>query len=136
MDQAKKQGLNHVFALNHIFKTGQDNPSGVERLHRNLNEDRTVVPDLILTHKNQKPLDPETNLPKTRPVCLSRVNFNQRANDYLCQVLGVPIKADPTIESNSTEDALSKVNKLNSKIEKGEIKQRRESSKVKLNSKA
>ena len=52
------------------------------------------------------------------------MNFNQRANDYLCQVLGAPIKADPTIESNSTEDALSKVDKLNSKIEKGEIKPR------------
>ena len=124
VEQAKRHSLNHVFALNHIFRTGQDNPNSVERLHRDMNEDRTVVPDLILTHKNQKPLDPETNLPKTRPVCLSRVNFNQRANDYLCQLLGAPIKADPTAEANSTEDAPSKVDSLNSKKEKGEIRPR------------
>ena len=124
IEQAKKHSLNHVFALNHIFMTGQDNPNTVERLHRDLNEDRTIVPDLILTQKNQKPIDPETGLPKTRPVCLSRVNFNQRANDYLCQLLGAPIKADPTAEANSTEDALSKIDSLNSKLEKGQIKPR------------
>ena len=67
--KAKKHALNHVWALNQVFNTGNDHPNSQERLHRNLNEDRTVVPDLILTHKNKKPIDPITKLPKTRPVC-------------------------------------------------------------------
>ena len=60
-------------------------------------------------------------MPKTRPVCQSRVNFNQRANDYLVHIIGALIKADPSIEANSTEDTLSGIDALNQKIEKGEI---------------
>merc|ERR1711954_17894 len=72
IDKAKKHALNHVWALNQVFNAGEEYPNSQNRLQRDINEDRTVVPDLILTQKNQKPIDPTTKLPKTRPVCQSR----------------------------------------------------------------
>ena len=54
-------------------------------------------------------------------MCQSRVNFNQRANDYLCKVVSAPLKTDESVEANSTEDALSSIDKLNQKIASGQL---------------
>ena len=64
-----------------------------------MNEDKTIISDMILPHKNPKSLDLETGQPKTHPVCLARAKFNSRANDYLCYTLGAPIKADDSPEA-------------------------------------
>ena len=87
-----------------------------------MDEDKTVIPNLILTQKNQKPIDPVTKLPKTRPVCLTRTSYNQRANDYLCWITGASIKGNPTKEAISTEDNIAGIDKLNQMIENEEIK--------------
>ena len=119
---SKREVLCHVKGLNHVFNNGQDNvEKNQERLGKAFVENRTIVPDMILLQKNQKPVDTQTGLPKTRPVCLAKSTFNQRANDHLCMILGATIHSDPTCESISTEDNLSKVDALNAKIVKGEV---------------
>ena len=108
-----------------MFKVEENqSKSARERLIRDMNEDRTIVPDLILTQENQKLVHQVTRLPKTCPVCLTRTSFNQRANDYLCHLIGAPIKSDKSAECISTEDTLSGVDRLNEKIVKEEIKPR------------
>ena len=76
---------------------------------------------MTLLQKNHKPIDPITGLPKTRPVCEASSTFNQRANGYLVAILGGAIKSDPTCESISTEDHISKVDAFNKKIVNGDI---------------
>ena len=93
-----------------------------DRLTKAMDEDKTVIPNIILTQKNQKPIDPVTKLPKTRPVCLTRTSYNQRANDYLCWITGASIKGNPTKEAISTEDNIAGIDKLNQMIENEEIK--------------
>ena len=91
--ESKKVTLCHLRALNHIIETGQDHPkSEKERLVKAIDEDKTVIPNLILMQKNQNPLDPKTGQPKTRPVCLTRTSYNQRANEYLCYLTGASKK--------------------------------------------
>ena len=98
--KAKAEAISHVKALNHIFNSGQEiGESNQTRLREANNEDRTVIPNVILLHKNQKSLDPKTNQPATRPVCLARTMFIQRANDYLCTFLGAPMKLETTSEA-------------------------------------
>ena len=97
VEESKKVTLCHLRTLNQIFQTG-DNHSQNEkdRLTKAMDEDKTVIPNIILTQKNQKPIDPVTKLPKTRPVCLTRTSYNQRANDYLCWITGASLKGNPT----------------------------------------
>ena len=120
--KSKSEAIAHVRALNHVFGTGEAHgENNHERTIKAMNQNKTVIPDLILQHKNQKPLDAQGQ-PKTRPVCLSRTTLNQRANYYLCQVIGATIKADPTDESISTEDNIAAINDLNKQILNGQVK--------------
>ena len=64
---------------------------------------------------------PLTGLPKTRPVCEASSTHNQRLSDLLSDIMGVTFKLEETIESVSTEDLLSKIEALNSRIEDGEV---------------
>ena len=91
------------------------------RLKTALHEDITVLADLTLRQKDHKDPDPITGIPKTRPVCEARSTFNQRANGHLVAILGGATQADPTCEAISTEDAISKIDDLNKRIEAGEL---------------
>ena len=113
VNESKNVTLCHLKAINHVFRTGQDNTKQAhERLIRALDEDKSVLPNLILTQKNQKPVDSITKLPKTRPVCLTRTSYNQCANDYLCYLTGASIKGNPSREAISTEDNLAGIDCL------------------------
>ena len=95
------------------------------RLKKALHEDITAVPDLTLRQKDHKEADPNTGIPKTRPVCEAKSTFNQRANGHLVAILKAAVDADPSTEAISTEDTISKLDSLNNKILQGEIKPRK-----------
>ena len=74
---AAREVLRHTRALSKILNVGEDQGEDAQKhLTEALHEDTTALPDLTLLHKNQKPIDPETGLPKTRPLCLASVTFN------------------------------------------------------------
>ena len=92
---AKHVTLCHIRALSKVFQTGEAHgETSMERTRGALHEDRTILPNLVLSVKNQKPVDPTTKLPKTRPVCQASKTFNMRASGHLCQVLKATIATD------------------------------------------
>ena len=93
------------------------------RLRKALHEEITVIPDLTLMQKDHKKMD-ESVIPKTRPVCEARCTYNQRANGHLAAILGAVIEADPSTEAISTEDAISRLDSINKKIQSNEISPR------------
>merc|ERR1711954_31 len=108
--EAKHEVLCHTRALSKVFQIGEAHgEANQDRVRDALHEDRTILPDLVLTQKNQKPLCKETKLPKTRPICQASTTFNMRASGHLCTILGGAIAADETCESISTEDTIAKV---------------------------
>ena len=76
---------------------------------------------MIVQQKTHKPIDPETGLPKTRALCLASATFNQRLNGHLVTILGGCIQTEPNSEAISTEDKISKIDKLNKEISQGKI---------------
>ena len=91
------------------------------RVKKALHEDITTVPNVILYQKDHKPVNPDTGLPATRPVCEARTTFNQRANNHLVTILDGVNKSDPTSESISTEDMIASIDALNKDIHDNKI---------------
>ena len=119
---SKEEVLSHTRVLSHVFRVGETHgEKNQNRVKKALHEDITVVPNLTILQKDHKPVDPETGLPATRPVCEASVTFNQRANQHLCTILQGVTRSDPTCEKISTEDMISRIDHLNKEIEEGKI---------------
>ena len=56
----------HMRGLNRIFKVGENQGQGQERVWEALELKATVIPDVAFTPKDHKPMS--GNLPKTRPI--------------------------------------------------------------------
>ena len=96
----------------------------MSRIRSAFHEDSSIVPNLIITQKDHKPIEPNTGLPKTRPVCEASSTHNQRLSDMLSDILAATFDSEDTVEAISTEDMLSKVETLNQNSQDGEINPR------------
>ena len=122
VEESKKVTLCHTRALTKVLNIGTESSStNRERLTDALHENLTIVSDMIVQQKTHKPIDPETGLPKTRALCLASATFNQRLNGHLVTILGGCIQTEPNSEAISTEDKISKIDKLNKEISQGKI---------------
>ena len=72
------------------------------RLRKDLHEDSSVLPNLVINQKDHKLPDPVSGPLKTRPVC--RLLAPTTKDLVICE---------PTKEALGTEDILSKVEALN-----------------------
>ena len=86
------------------------------RLKKAMQEESSVIPNLVMNQKDHKPVDPVTGLPKTCPVCEASTTHNQRPSALLSSIMQATFQSETTCEATSTEDMLSKVQWLNSKI--------------------
>ena len=72
------------------------------------------VASMYTVVKDHKPPDPDTGLPKTRPIVASKGGFNLYLQNILSDVLEpVAEEVEGSIEACSTEDFLNKVDQLN-----------------------
>ena len=89
-------------------------------------EDSSVIPDVIFTMKDHKPLQPN-GLPKTRPICQASCTCQQRISEHLCRILKSCFDAnrEEDTEALSMEDMLSAVEDLNQQIREGLVDDQR-----------
>ena len=121
VEYSKDLVLHHTKALCSVFQVGQSWGEKEEtRVTNNMMEKITTVPSVILQQKDHK-VTQEGAPPKTRPVCLANLTFNQRTSDLLNQNLKSVINSDPTEEVVSTEEFLYEIKELNAKISEGKI---------------
>ena len=124
-EKGKRLALADTRCMSKIFQIGQDHgEKEMSRIKNALHEDSSIVPNLIITQKDHKPIDPNTGLPKTRPVCEASSTHNQRLSDMLSDILAATFDSEDIIEAISMEDMLSKIEGLNKRIQEGEISPR------------
>ena len=113
-NKSKNQVLAHTKVLSNVFNVGQAHGDKAQtRLKNALHENISVIPNLTMHQKDHKDLNPQTGLPKTRPVCEASSTHNQRCSNLLTDIMVATFQSEKTCVSNSTEDLLSKVDKFN-----------------------
>ena len=112
----------HTCALINVLCVGRDQGKNQEdRVRLACMEQSCIIPKARVQQKDHKP--PNSNgVPKARFLCNASNSINQIISDMLTDNLQALHKSDETHECNSTEDFLSKIERLNSQIRKGEIK--------------
>ena len=90
------------------------------RLRNACMEQSTLIPNARVQQKDHTPVN-QNGIPKARFLCNAANTMNQIASDMLTDCLQGMHKSDQTHECNSTEDFISKIEALNTRIRKGEI---------------
>ena len=111
----------HSKALCNVFKiSNQWGEKEEARTCRAMAEKSTVIPQMVITQKDHKPIQ-DDGLPKTRAMCGASQSINQRVSDLLTDVLQALFSSELSNESLSTESYIHKIYKLNKDIREGRI---------------
>ena len=117
VEEVQKDIKCHMKGLNRVFRPGMSHSErNMERCFEAKELKTTAIPRVKLLMKDHK--EPGTDgVLKTRPVCTACRSPNGELSEYLADILDAAAEAsDSSEEAISTEDLLSMVDKVSSKI--------------------
>ena len=109
----------HMWWLTNVVGYSKDKDTA--RMNKNIQGSSMEIPDMVLLVKDHKKWSPESKEPvPTRPVMSGNKGINSHLSEWLSEILEPIALNMASAEVNSTEEALAKIDELNTCLDNGQ----------------